>query len=204
MVSRRTGRIGPVGKRLAAGPLTSTSVSLSVQVAGAALMPLLKLVGTRATLWSNERDYRVHLTHPVTAFFDPKRLGLWIDPFSLSLGGDERIKSLFERIRSSFARTGALVRAIWCFANPSQSGCSSAVCQAIWSVSFRMEAAMSDILAPLTIDFLAWLAAEPRDYVDVMDAWRTSFPRLTIWEDAIDAGLVTRCPRRAGNPSGSN
>jgi len=51
---------------------------------------------------------------------------------------------------------------------------------------------MSDILTPLTIDFLAWLAAEPRDYVDVMDAWRTSCPRLTIWEDAIDAGLVTR------------
>jgi hypothetical protein len=51
---------------------------------------------------------------------------------------------------------------------------------------------MSDILAPLTIDFLAWLAAEPRDYADVMDAWRTSCPRLTIWEDAVDAGLVTR------------
>jgi hypothetical protein len=51
---------------------------------------------------------------------------------------------------------------------------------------------MSDILAPLTIDFLAWLAAEPRDYFDVMDAWRTSCPRLTVWEDAIDAGLITR------------
>jgi hypothetical protein len=51
---------------------------------------------------------------------------------------------------------------------------------------------MSDILAPLTIDFLAWLAAAPRDYVDVMDAWRTSCPRLTVWEDAIDAGLITR------------
>lgn len=51
---------------------------------------------------------------------------------------------------------------------------------------------MSDILAPLTLDFLAWLAAEPRDYFDVMDAWRTSCPRLTVWEDAIDAGLVTR------------
>jgi hypothetical protein len=51
---------------------------------------------------------------------------------------------------------------------------------------------MSDILAPLTIDFLAWLAAEPRDYLDVMDAWRTSCPRLTVWEDAIDAGLISR------------
>jgi hypothetical protein len=51
---------------------------------------------------------------------------------------------------------------------------------------------MSDVLAPLTLDFLAWLAAEPRDYADVMDAWRTSCPRLTIWEDAIDAGLIVR------------
>ena len=51
---------------------------------------------------------------------------------------------------------------------------------------------MVDVLAPLTLDFLAWLAAEPRDYIDVMDAWRTSCPRLTVWEDAIDAGLITR------------
>jgi hypothetical protein len=53
-------------------------------------------------------------------------------------------------------------------------------------------AAVSDVLAPLTLDFLAWLAAGPRDYFDVMDAWRTSCPRLTVWEDAIDAGLITR------------
>jgi hypothetical protein len=58
---------------------------------------------------------------------------------------------------------------------------------------------MSDILAPLTIDFLAWLAAEPRDYFDVMDAWRTSCPRLTVWEDAIDSGLITRV-HAAGQP----
>ncbi len=49
-----------------------------------------------------------------------------------------------------------------------------------------------NILTPLTIDFLGWLAAEPRDYIDVMDAWRTSCPRLTVWEDALDAGLITR------------
>jgi hypothetical protein len=49
---------------------------------------------------------------------------------------------------------------------------------------------MADIMTPLTIDFLAWLDAEPRDYADVMDAWRTSCPRLTVWEDAIDAGLI--------------
>jgi hypothetical protein len=58
---------------------------------------------------------------------------------------------------------------------------------------------MPGILAPLTIDFLAWLAAEPRDYIDVMDAWRTSCPRLTVWEDAIDAGLIARV-QVAGQP----
>lgn len=49
---------------------------------------------------------------------------------------------------------------------------------------------MSHTTTPLTLDFLAWLSAGAQPYADVMDAWRTSCPRLTIWEDAIDAGLV--------------
>ena len=50
------------------------------------------------------------------------------------------------------------------------------------------------ITTPLILDFLEWLAAEPRAYVEVMDVWRTSCPRLTIWEDAVDRGLVARQP----------
>jgi hypothetical protein len=42
----------------------------------------------------------------------------------------------------------------------------------------------------LTIQFLEWLSARPRTYGDAMDAWRTSCPRLSIWEDALSAGLV--------------
>jgi hypothetical protein len=45
----------------------------------------------------------------------------------------------------------------------------------------------------LVLDFVEWIAVSPRRYVDVMDAWRTSCPRLTIWEDAIDQRLVQRC-----------
>jgi len=48
------------------------------------------------------------------------------------------------------------------------------------------------IITPLIVEFLEWLAAEPRAYADVMDGWRTSCPRLPIWEDAIDQGLVRR------------
>lgn len=44
----------------------------------------------------------------------------------------------------------------------------------------------------LVLDLVEWVAARPRPYAEVMDAWRTSCPRLTIWEDAIDRGLVVR------------
>lgn len=46
----------------------------------------------------------------------------------------------------------------------------------------------------LIVDLVEWVAARPRTYDDVMDAWRTSCPRLTIWEDTIDQGLVARVP----------
>jgi hypothetical protein len=44
----------------------------------------------------------------------------------------------------------------------------------------------------LILDLLEWVAARPRRYEDVMDAWRTSCPRLTIWESAVDAGYVLK------------
>jgi len=50
----------------------------------------------------------------------------------------------------------------------------------------------TDITAPLILDFLEWLAATPRSYAEVMDFWRTSCPRLTVWEDAVDGGYVAR------------
>ncbi len=37
----------------------------------------------------------------------------------------------------------------------------------------------------LTMQFLEWLSERPRTYSDTMDAWRTSCPRLSIWEDAL-------------------
>lgn len=52
---------------------------------------------------------------------------------------------------------------------------------------------MSATLDPLVLDLVAFVATAPRPYDEVMDAWRTSCPRLTVWEDAIDRGLITRC-----------
>ena len=37
---------------------------------------------------------------------------------------------------------------------------------------------------------LEWIAVRPRDYAEVMESWRTSCPRLSIWEDACLDGLI--------------
>ena len=42
----------------------------------------------------------------------------------------------------------------------------------------------------LMLQFLRWVAERPRTYADVMEAWRTSCPRMSIWEDAQADGLV--------------
>ena len=51
---------------------------------------------------------------------------------------------------------------------------------------------MSDTIEPLLLDLVSWIAKEPREYTDVMEAWRTSCPRLPVWEEANARGLVTR------------
>ena len=42
----------------------------------------------------------------------------------------------------------------------------------------------------LILDLLEWVAQGDRTYEEVMDAWRTNCPRLTVWEDASDRGLI--------------
>ncbi len=48
------------------------------------------------------------------------------------------------------------------------------------------------MLEPLLLDLLEWIAREPRSHADVMEAWRTSCPRLPVWEEATDRGFVRR------------
>jgi hypothetical protein len=42
----------------------------------------------------------------------------------------------------------------------------------------------------LTLQLLAWVDDRPRTYGETMEAWRTTCPRLTIWEDAVSDGLL--------------
>ena len=50
----------------------------------------------------------------------------------------------------------------------------------------------------LVLDLVEWVARSPRPYDEVLEAWRTSCPRLTIWEDAVERGLVRRQRRADG------
>ena len=47
-------------------------------------------------------------------------------------------------------------------------------------------------LDSLVFDLVEWVGKEPRTYREVMDAWRTSCPRLTVWEEALERGYLLR------------
>ena len=49
---------------------------------------------------------------------------------------------------------------------------------------------MTDTVENLILDLLEWVGRRERTYQETMEAWRTSCPRLPVWEDATDRGLV--------------
>jgi D-3-phosphoglycerate dehydrogenase len=51
---------------------------------------------------------------------------------------------------------------------------------------------MTDGAGALVLDLLEWIGPTPRPYAEVMEAWRTSCPRLPIWEDAVERGFIER------------
>lgn len=53
-------------------------------------------------------------------------------------------------------------------------------------------AASDPVVESLILDLLAWIGPRPRPYGEVLEAWRTSCPRLPVWEEAMDRGLVVR------------
>jgi hypothetical protein len=54
----------------------------------------------------------------------------------------------------------------------------------------RRDTDMPDIVEALVLDLLEWIGPGSRPYVEVLEAWRTSCPRLTVWEDANDLGFI--------------
>ena len=52
--------------------------------------------------------------------------------------------------------------------------------------------------ASLTLQLLEWVADRPRTYGELMEAWKSTCPRLAIWEDACAEGLIGCGQGRAG------
>ena len=50
---------------------------------------------------------------------------------------------------------------------------------------------MSDPVEALILDLLEWIGPSPRLYDEVIEAWRTSCPRLPVWEEANERGFLT-------------
>jgi hypothetical protein len=50
---------------------------------------------------------------------------------------------------------------------------------------------MSEVAESLILDLIEWAADRERTYEEAMNAWRTSCPRLPVWEDANDRGLIS-------------
>ena len=49
---------------------------------------------------------------------------------------------------------------------------------------------MSDPVDALVIDLLEWIGPRARPYAEVIEAWRTSCPRLPVWEEANARGYI--------------
>ena len=53
-------------------------------------------------------------------------------------------------------------------------------------------------LEPLLLDLVEWVASAPRSHAEVMDVWRTSCPRLPVWEEAVERGYLAHRTRPEG------
>ena len=54
---------------------------------------------------------------------------------------------------------------------------------------------MADPVEALVLDLLEWVGEAGRPYAEVMDAWRTSCPRLPVWEEANARGFLRQSHR---------
>ena len=55
----------------------------------------------------------------------------------------------------------------------------------------QMETSLQNKSVSLSIiEFLKWISLRPRTYGEAMESWRSTCPRLTIWEDALAKGYI--------------
>jgi len=70
-------------------------------------------------------------------------------------------------------------------------------------VAAPLDSVILDPLDSLILDLLEWLEQGPRPYAEVLEAWRTSCPRLPVWEEATDGGFIVRGRLVSLTPAGA-
>ena len=55
---------------------------------------------------------------------------------------------------------------------------------------------MADPVEALILDLLEWIGPDSRPYSEVIEAWRTSCPRLPVWEEAHERGFIDHHHKR--------
>ena len=123
----------------------------------------------------------------------------------LRLGGEARLDSPMARpaIAASIVGTSMAIPALerfteaqyrsWRAKNLRGGRCGLPIAEWLFFFSTRpWRGNMTTTLDPLIRDFVEWIAKEPRRSADALEVWRTSCPRLTVWEDATERGLVER------------
>ena len=51
---------------------------------------------------------------------------------------------------------------------------------------------LNDPVDALVLDLLEWVGRGARPYAEVIEVWRTSCPRLPVWEEANARGLLAQ------------
>ena len=173
-----------------AGAIALTVASTAAVVAaltlffalGDSLLPHVELEALRSTTDKAARD-RSCLSMPVT------RLS-YCEIFGLHARTLDAYPSLTSR--RTAARTGSKrpgIPGLW--SAPSRANIASS--QGKYAAAIHESSpTMTDTLDALIFDLLEYVACKERGYTEVMEAWRTSCPRLPVWEEANERRFITR------------
>jgi hypothetical protein len=60
---------------------------------------------------------------------------------------------------------------------------------------------MPDPVDALVLDLLEWIGPRAKPYAEVMAVWKTSCPRLPVWEEANARGFIALGPAAGAGAS---
>jgi len=100
--------------------------------------------------------------------------------------------------RSGVGRAGSIAFPVPYMPAPSRARTRAMEHRMTTAAAKPIRRARESPLDSLVFDLVEWVEKEPRTYAQAMEAWRTSCPRLAVWEEAVDRGYLVRHRDQAG------